>query len=134
MSRLRFLPIGLAAGLLFALAPLGAAAAEFESFSEERFRALQEEGALVLVDVFADWCPTCAKQEKVLERYFEERPDVPLHVLRVDFDDQKEWVTHFGAPRQSTFVLFRGEEKLWFSVSETDAEKIFAELDEAAGR
>jgi hypothetical protein len=49
-------------------------------------------------------------------------------VLQVDFDSQKDWVTYFNAPRQSTLALYRGEEQLWFSVAQTKQDTIFAEL------
>ena len=103
-----------------------------EAFSEDRFRALQAEGALVLVDVAASWCPTCAKQAKLVDLYRALHPEAELHVLVVDFDAQKEWVRYFKAPRQSTLILFRGEEQLWFSVAETREGPLFGALDEAA--
>lgn len=103
-----------------------------EPFSEERFSALQAQDALVLVDVWARWCPTCAAQKEVLDNYTAERPDSQLRILVVDFDEQKEWVRHFRAPRQSTLLLYRGEQQLWFSVAETNADKLFQTLDSAA--
>lgn len=118
--------------ILVVLTTAPALASAAEPFSEARFESLQRDGALVLVDVAADWCPTCAKQAEVIRGYREARPDVPLHVLRVDFDDQKEWVSHFGAPRQSTLILYRGSERVWFSVAETDPETISAAIDAAA--
>jgi hypothetical protein len=51
-----------------------------ESFTPERFAALQQQGALILVDVYADWCGTCAKQQQILAEYREQHPDVPLHI------------------------------------------------------
>jgi thiol-disulfide isomerase/thioredoxin len=113
---------------------LGAAlvAASTETFDEARFKALQAEGALVLVDVHASWCPTCAKQQQVLDDYEAARPAVKLHRLLVDFDSAKPWVIHFKAPRQSTLILFRGEQQQWFSVAETRPEVIFEALDKAA--
>ncbi len=105
---------------------------EKEAFTQERFEALQTEGALILLDVFADWCPTCAKQQEVLGAYQEEHPDVPLHILEIDFDDQKEWVKKFRAPRQSTLILYRGDEQIWFNVAATSRDVIFAALNEAA--
>lgn len=120
-----------AAGALITLACFDTTAAS-EPFSQARFEALQKQGALVLIDVAADWCPTCAKQAKVVQGYREAKPDVPLHVLRVDFDDQKEWVRHFKAPRQSTLLLYRGGEQVWFSVAETDPAVISGAIDEAA--
>lgn len=125
-----FLPI-----LIFGLAVLpvqDARSQEKEAFTQERFEALQAEGALILLDVFADWCPTCAKQQQVLSNYQEEHPDVPLHILQIDFDDQKKWVKKFRAPRQSTLILYHGEEQVWFNVAATSREVIFAALNEAA--
>lgn len=110
----------------------GASAQKKEAFTEERFAALQSQGALVLLDVYADWCPTCRLQQKILADYRAKRPDVPLHVLTIDFDGQKQYVRRFGAPRQSTLILYRGRERLWFGVAATDPEVIFGELDRAA--
>lgn len=113
-----------------------ALALEKEPFSKDRFEELTAAGAVVLVDVFADWCPTCARQQEILAKYREENPGYDFHVLEVDFDSDKQWVRHFRAPRQSTLLLFAGEEQYWFSVAETRSEVIYAELDraiEAAG-
>jgi len=105
-----------------------------QRFTEERFAALQDENALILVDVFADWCGTCAQQQKILAEYREANPDAPLHTLQIDFDRQKEHVRRFSAPRQSTMILYHGEEQIWFSIAETSREAIFAQLDEALKR
>lgn len=128
----RLLPGALLAVMLVA----GSAAAQEvqpeEPFTPERFEALQEEDALILLDVWADWCPVCAQQQKILARYRETRPDVPLHTLTIDFDDQKEYVRRFEAPRQSTLILYQGTERVWFSVAELREDVIFAALDAAA--
>jgi len=121
--------------LTLALSGLSSSALEAqtkEDFTEERFEELQAQNALILIDVFADWCPTCAEQQKVLAAFRDQHPDVPIHTLSVDFDRQKEWVKHFKAPRQSTLILFRGDEQIWFSVAETRADRITDQLLAAA--
>lgn len=129
-----FKPFLLVAGLLVtAVARAAGEVPGAEPFSEARFRALQAEGALVLVDVAADWCPTCRRQKAVLARFQEQHPEAGLRILTVDFDRQKEWVQHFKAPRQSTFILFRGEVQQWFAVAEVGEEVIFDRLLRAAG-
>ena len=123
-------------GLMIAIVMLvavGGAHAATEAFTKERFDALQAAGALVLVDVHADWCPTCAKQQKVLDAYETMRPEANLYRLLVDFDEQKQWVKHFRAPRQSTLILFRGSTQLWFGVAETRESKLFEAIDGATG-
>ncbi|MEX2468069.1 MAG: thioredoxin family protein [Gemmatimonadota bacterium] len=135
MKNFARLPTVLAFALLaLALSSSAAAAQSKEAFTQERFEALQAENALILIDVFADWCPTCALQQDVLDEFRNEHPDVPVHTLSVNFDDQKEWVRHFKAPRQSTLILYRGEEQLWFSVAETRADRIVNEILTAASR
>lgn len=102
-----------------------------ESFTKAKFDRLQAEQAVVLVDVKASWCPTCAKQAKILKAYLKAHPESQLTVLTVDFDKQKRWVRHFKAPRQSTLLLFKGEERVWFSVAETRKKVIFEQLKKA---
>ncbi len=105
-----------------------AIAQEKETFTDERFEELQAEGAVILVDVWASWCPTCAQQQEVLAAFQDEHPDADFHILEVDFDERKDLVTRFEAPRQSTLILYRGEERLWFSVAETRRDRIFDQL------
>lgn len=107
-----------------------ATSSEF-AFSQEEFQSLQAAGEVVLIDVFADWCPTCAKQQEILKRYREENPNKHFTTLVVDFDDDKQWVRHFKAPRQSTFILYVGGEQTWFSVAETRYDAIAEQLNQA---
>ncbi|WP_353375686.1 thioredoxin family protein [Microbulbifer sp. NBRC 101763] len=95
-----------------------------EPFSEERFKELQAAKQPVLIDVRADWCPTCKKQGIILAQFQEDNPQCGLTILNVNFDKQKEWVKHFRAPRQSTLLLYRGDKQVWFSVAETRADVI----------
>lgn len=118
--------------MALALLAAGQASAGTEPFNEARFSELQAQDALILVDVHADWCPTCKKQTVALDAYEAAHPDVELNRLVVDFDQQKEWVKHFKAPRQSTLLLYRGKAQKWFSVGETRPEKITEALNAAA--
>lgn len=106
-------------------------ALEKEKFSNERFDELQKADEVVLVDVFATWCPTCKKQQVAFESYRKNNPDKTFYVLEVDFDSQKEFVKQFRAPRQSTLLLYKGDKQFWFSVAETRPEIIAVELDKA---
>jgi len=117
--------------LTLSFAALTAQAFEKEPFTQDRFEELQAAGEVVLVDVFATWCPTCAKQQNAIAAYAEANPDNNFHVLIVDFDDDKDLVRKFRAPRQSTLLLYKGSKQVWFSVAESRPEVIAAELDKA---
>lgn len=129
LSRLLIVVIAVPA---LALALAQSSSAQSTPFTEARFDSLQTAGELILVDIWASWCPVCAMQEIILERYQKMYPDSPIHFLKVNFDTQKDRVTEFRAPRQSTLILFRGDEQLWFSVAETRDQVIFEALDAAA--
>lgn len=102
-----------------------------EPYSHTRFEALQAEGEVVLIDVYATWCSTCAKQQAVLESYRKANPGKQFVILEIDFDKNKDLVRHFRAPRQSTLLIYKGKEQFWFSVAETRPDVIAAELDKA---
>lgn len=109
----------------------GALALEKSAFSEEKLAQLQAADAVVIVDVFATWCPTCAKQQILFKKYQDKYPKNKLHVLIIDYDKDKDLVAKYNAPRQSTLVLFKGETQLWHSVAETDFDVLEAELNKA---
>jgi len=108
-------------------------ALDAEPFTDERFDALQAEGAVVLIDVWAPWCPTCRRQREILAEFQAEHPEVDITILEVSYDDDKDLVRRFRAPRQSTLLLFRGDEQLWFSVAETREAVIYEQLLGAPG-
>ena len=100
-------------------------------FTEAAFKEAQANNEVILIDVFATWCPTCKRQSMILADYFHKNPASKVKVLVVDFDEQKDWVSYFKAPRQSTLILYKGEKQLWFSVAETKADAITQQLTNA---
>lgn len=121
----------IAAAVLLVFIVTSVHALEKNPFTQEAFEKLQAAGEVVLIDVYASWCSTCAKQQAALEQYRSANPDKKFHILEVDFDNDKDLVRLFRAPRQSTLLLFKGKEQLWFSVAESRLEVITAEIDKA---
>ena len=116
-----------------AMTALWAHALEKEAFTEERYNQLRDDGEVFLIDVYATWCSTCKAQQEILKQFQAENPEAALTILEVDFDDDKKWVRHFRAPRQSTLVLYRGEDQQWFSVGETRYDVIADQLTQVLG-
>jgi thioredoxin 1 len=114
---------------LVMIAP-SAFALTIEPFSQQRFEHLQQQHQPIVIDVHADWCPTCQKQQFVFQQYQAQHPNSGITVLKIDFDQQKSWVKYFRAPRQSTLIMFEGKQKKWVSVGETGQEIIFKQLDQ----
>jgi thioredoxin 1 len=117
----------LAAVLLFG----EALASQQRAFTDEAFAAAQDAGKPILIEIHADWCPTCKAQLPILDRLSAQAPYAELVRLRVDFDSQKSVVKRFRATSQSTLVLYKGRVELARSVGETDENRIRTMLNRA---
>jgi thiol-disulfide isomerase/thioredoxin len=109
----------------------GAQGAEQRPFTDQAFKAAQDAGKAVLVEIHADWCPVCKAQLPILDRLSAQPAYSGIERLRVDFDSQKRVVSRFRATSQSTLVLYRGHAELARSIGETEESRIRAMLDKA---
>lgn len=116
--------------LFLSVFSLNVMAVEKIPFNKAAFDKAQKEGIPILIDIYADWCPTCERQQNTISSYFKEHPDSKIKIMVIDFDKDKQWVKHFKAPRQSTLYIFQNGEKVWFSVAQTSRRVIHAALDD----
>ena len=115
------------AGLFF----LAAAWAAGKPFNQAGFEAAQAAGKPILVEVHADWCPTCRAQEPIISELMRDAKNADFVVLRVDFDNQKDVVKRFRAQYQSTLIVFKGKKEVSRSTGETRKDAIAAQLAKA---
>jgi thioredoxin 1 len=123
---------GALAGILAMAAPLVPAwASTAVPFSAEAFKAAQASGSPILVEIHADWCPTCKAQNPILDKLTSAEKFKDLKVFRVDFDAMKPVVKEFGAQMQSTLIVFKGSAEQGRSVGDTREASIAALLDKS---
>lgn len=116
--------ISLAAGLLFAATVWAAG----KPFDQAAFEAAQAAGKPILLEVHADWCPTCRAQEPIVSELMQEPKNAGFVVLRVDFDHQKDALKRLRARYQSTLIVFKGNKEVSRSTGETRKDAIAAQL------
>jgi thioredoxin-like negative regulator of GroEL len=121
----------LAAGLSLLAGTTGALANTATPFSEAAFKAAQASGSPILVEIHADWCPTCKAQQPILDKLTSDAKFKDLKVFRVDFDAQKTVVRQFGAQMQSTLIVYRGMTEKGRSVGDTKRASIATLLDKS---
>lgn len=103
-------------------------AAEIKPFDQATFVSLQATNKPVLIDVYADWCPTCKQQAPILAELLA-RPEFKGYtVLKVNFDAQKDVRRALGVAQQSTFIVYRGKQELVRSTGDTSKESIAVTL------
>lgn len=127
MTLIRTLFAGLIAIALLGAVP--ATAAEWKDFTAEDFTAAKSAGKPILVDVFAAWCPVCRAQNPILVKLAKEPKYKDLVVFKLDYDMQKADLIPLKVQRQSTLILFKGDNELDRSVGDTSEQSIEGMLD-----
>lgn len=130
MTRFRFLIIAVS----FLFVGSASAASGWQDYSQESFTQLQETGKTILVDVWADWCPTCKAQQPTLRELAGDERLKDVVFMRVDFDKDKGFLREHRIPRQSTIVIFNGKTETDRSIAETDRERLRRFVFEAVDR
>ena len=115
------------AGFLLLVAAT-AFAAETKPFDQATFDALQAANKPVLVDVYADWCPTCKQQEPLISALIGSPEFKDYTVLKVNFDTQKDVRKTLRVNYQSTLIVFRGKQEVARSTGDTNKDSIAASL------
>lgn len=101
-----------------------AAAANWVAYTPAAFADAQAAGKTILVDVHADWCPTCRAQDPTLD---ELRADARLQnmvFMRINYDVDRDFLRSYRIPQQSTIVIFDGKTEINRSVAETNRERL----------
>lgn len=92
-------------------------------------------GDTVFLDFKADWCSTCAAQERVINALRGENPayDQAITFINVDWDQygRSDLVKSLQIPRRSTLVVLKGDQELGRIVAQTSQSKIQALMDSA---
>ncbi|CUH69942.1 thioredoxin [Thalassovita autumnalis] len=130
MKRRDFMALG-AATLLTA----GAAWAEPLDYTEGLAKAHLAKGEVVFLDFKADWCSTCAAQERAITALMAENPEYAEKItfINVDWDQfgRSDLVKELRIPRRSTLVALQGDAEIGRIVADTKKSTIKALMDQA---
>ena len=115
----------LAAAAISFLPGMAGAGSGWTPYSEAAFASAQAEGRSILVDVHADWCPTCRQQAPILADLLANEPALAdVVALQVDFDTDKAFLREHRVGQQSTILVFQGERETARSIGETDRTRL----------
>lgn len=130
MHRRSFLT--LTAGAL--LLPL-AARGDWTPYAPGVLQPAMDRGDRIILNFYATWCGTCARQQRVMTTLREQNPayDQSLTLIQVDWDDYSDsaLVAEFNVPRRSTIIALKGSEELGRTVAGTSVAEIQALFDAA---
>ena len=102
--------IWLAAILSAGMAVGGTAkAAILAPFTPAAFAAAQSAGQPIVIEVYAPWCPICARQQPIIKQLEGDAKYSKVTVLRVDFDSQGAVLRSLHVAMQSTLIGYQGK-------------------------
>jgi thioredoxin 1 len=110
--------------VLFLLAAPVSAGPAWQDYDAATFEAALGADDSILVDVAADWCPTCKAQRPLLDELRVDERLGDVHFVRVDYDAHKEFLAAHRVPRQSTILLFMNGREVGRSIAETNRERL----------
>ena len=134
MLRRDFLALVATMTASISLAPR-AARAEFVDYSPELLRGAMQRGDRIILNFYATWCGTCARQQRVMRDLRAQNPayDQNLTLIHVDWDTYRnsEIVSLYNVPRRSTIIAFKGDRELARTVAGTSVAEIQSLFDAA---
>lgn len=97
--------------------------------------AAMDAGEVIILDFWADWCSTCAAQERVIASLMAENPAYRdrIRLIIVDWDQygRGELSRALAIPRRSTLVALQGRTEIGRIVAGTGHRQIKALFDAA---
>jgi thioredoxin len=107
------------------------AASSITPYSKASFTDALNSGQTVIVHVDAGWCPTCAKQRPTIQSLAADPAMAKVAFVRVDFDNDTDFLTTYKVASQSTILVFRGGKEVARLNGVTDAAQIRQKLQAA---
>ncbi len=98
--------------------------AGWQTYDAAEFTMAQNKGKTIVVDVYADWCPTCRAQAPILDQLRTEKASGDVQFVKVNFDDEKTFLRQHRIPRQSTVLVFKGKKEVARSIAETNRNRL----------
>jgi thioredoxin 1 len=134
-TRRKLLKTGLALGLLPLTSLPLAARAEVQPYTPGLAEQAMRDGERIFLMFSADWCSTCARQERIISDLRAANPayDRELTIIRVDWDQYGtgDLARAMAVPRRSTLIALRGETELARIIAGTSETEIKGLMDRA---
>ena len=95
-------------------------------YDKSAFDKAVADGKPVIVDFFADWCPTCKAQKPHVQSILKQEKMKGVTLFIANYDKEKDLKKALRVTEQSTFVVFKGGKEVGRSTGQTKKEELAA--------
>jgi thioredoxin 1 len=103
--------------------------ADFKPYSKTTFDDAIKAKQTVVVDFHASWCPTCKKQEPLLNEIVSAKGYEKIVALKADYDAEKDLKNSLKVSKQSTVVVFKGGKEVARQTGTTSKDELKKLID-----
>ena len=107
----------------------------FIEFNSEDYEKAKQEGKIIVLDFYANWCPICRAEAPELHAGFNDLTHDKVVGFRVNYndsdtdEDEKKLAKEFGITYQHTKVVLKDSEVVLKTQDAWDKQTFLAELD-----
>ena len=105
------------------------AQADFKPFLKADYDSAIKSGGTVVVDFHATWCPTCKKQEPILNEIVNMKGYETVVAFKADFDKEKDLKKSLNVSKQSTVIVFKGGKEIGRNTGSTSKDVLKKLID-----
>lgn len=116
--------------LLF-LVSLPSHALEILEYKEKLVAQEKANENVYVLHFYAEWCSVCLGQKRAMQKLEGDKDLKNVKVFLVDFDFERKVKAEFNVERQSTLIIFRGQQEIARSLAVTDKDKLAEFLKKA---
>lgn len=103
--------------------------ADLKAFTKAEYDTALKAGRTVVVDFHADWCPTCRKQEPLINEIVKSKGYENIVALKANYDDETDLKRSLNVSKQSTVVVFKNGKEVGRNTGATNKEELKKLID-----
>jgi thioredoxin 1 len=103
--------------------------AKFKDFSKSKYESAIKSGSTIVLDFHASWCPTCKKQEPILNEIVSMKGYENVVALKANYDEEKELKKSLKVTKQSTVIVFKSGKEVARSTGVTSKDELKKLID-----
>ena len=123
LNKHRKLMLSVSAAAILLLSTL-VSAGDWQAYDKAALEVANKEGKTVVLDFHADWCPTCRKQQSVLEKILKEKEFANVRGFTVDYDRASDLKKEYRVQKQSTLIVLKNGKEVARSMGLTNKAEI----------